>query len=239
MSALLIALLLVAYANVMAILSARRRWDQWRAFAIGNSVLGLALLAYAAVDGLLPAVWGRVTGSGLVLGVAAGLPPLAVILALMFRPGPLGRDIVASGVGTISTRGFAYRVGVQVALTTVVCEEFAFRGVLQVLLVQAVGVPRSAALDALAFGLWHVVLQYNGFAGLRGPGRWGAALGGSLVYAVLGLILSVVRQSGGGLLAALVAHGVLDILMFAAMFVRRRQILYADALARAARASTA
>jgi len=236
MSALLVALLLVVYANVMAVLSARRRWNQWHAFTIGNSVLGLALLAYAAMTGLLPAVWGRTTGSGLLLGIVAGLLPLAMILALMFLPGSLGRDIVASGVGTISTRGFVYRVTLQVALATVVFEEFAFRGVLQVLLVQAVGVPRSAAFDAIAFGLWHVVLQYNGFAGLRGPGRWGAALGGSLVYAVLGLILSVVRQSGGGLLAAIVAHGVLDILMFAAMFVRRRQILRAGAWTRSARA---
>ncbi len=236
MPTLLVALLLVVYANVMATLSARRRWDQWQAFTIGNSVLGLALLAYAAVMGLLPAVWGQVTGSGLLLGVVAGLLPLVMILALMFLPGQLGRDIVASGVGTISTRGFAYRVCVQVSLATVVCEEFAFRGVLQVLLVRAVGVPRSAAFDALAFGLWHVVLQYNGFASVRGLGRWGAALGGSLVYAVLGLILSVARQSGGGLLAAIVAHGVLDILMFAAMFVRRRQILRADAQIRSARA---
>ncbi len=236
MSALLVALLLVLYANVMATLSARRRWDQWQAFTIGNSVLGLALLAYAAVAGLLPAVWGQVTGSGLLLGVIAGLLPLAMILALMFLPGQLGRDIVASGVSTISTRGFVYRVGVQVTLATVVFEEFAFRGVLQVLLVQAVGVPRSAAFDAFAFGLWHVVLQYNGFASLRGPGRWGAALGGSLVYAVLGLILSVVWQSGGGLAAVIVAHGILDILMFAAMFVRRHQILRADARTRSARA---
>ncbi len=236
MSALLVALVLVAYANVMAILSARRRWDQWRAFTIGNSALGLALLAYAATAGLLPAVWGQVTGSGLLLGLVAGLLPLAMILAMIFLPGQLGRDIVASGVGAISTRGFVYRIGVQVALATVVFEEFAFRGVLQVLLAQAVGVPRSAAFDAIAFGLWHVVLQYNGFASVRGPGRWGAALGGSLVYAVLGLILSVVRQSGGGLLAAIVAHGVLDILMFAAMFARRRQMLRADARTRSARA---
>jgi hypothetical protein len=37
-------------------------------------------------------------------------------------------------------------------------------------------------------------------------------------------LLALVRQAAGGLLAAIIAHGVLDVLMFAGMLVRRRQL---------------
>jgi membrane protease YdiL (CAAX protease family) len=37
-------------------------------------------------------------------------------------------------------------------------------------------------------------------------------------------LLGLVRQATGGLLAAIIAHGVLDVLMFAGMVVRRRQL---------------
>jgi len=221
---LLIMGVLVAYPNVLAILSARRRWDQWRAFMIGNTLLGLALLCYTLWAGLWPEVWGGVAGNGLFLGLAAGFVPLAVILVAMFAPGQLGRDIVASGIGDITADHFIFRVAVQVGLSTVLCEEFLFRGLLQTLLIRATAPRPAVLLDAVAFGLWHVVLQYNGFSSQRGVARWAATAGGSGVYALLGLLLAAVRQATGGLLAAVVAHGILDVCMFIGMYVRRRQL---------------
>ncbi len=224
MAALIIAAALVAYANALPWLVERRGWDQWGAFTIGNAALTAALFFYALVSGLLPAVWGRVGADGLALGAAAGLVPLAVILTLMFLPGSLGRDIVASGIGKIPPRRFLYRVGVQVALTTVVCEEFAFRGVLQVLLARVVGAPYVVGLDAAAFGLWHTTLQYNGFAHQSRLARVGATVGGTILYALLGFVQALVRQRTDSLLAAIVAHGVLDVLMFVGMYVRRGRL---------------
>lgn len=224
MAPTLVALFLIAYPNLLALLCARRRWDQWHAFSIGNALLALALLAGAASGGLLPAVWGHVSAGGILLGAVAGLVPLAVILTLLFLPGQLGRDIVASGIDGISTRQFMYRVGVQVALTTVVCEELAFRGVLYALLAHAVSAPWTVALNAIVFGLWHVTLQYTGFSSQSGAARWAAALGGACVYALLGLLLALVRDGAGGLLAPIITHGVLDVFMFIGMFVRRRQL---------------
>jgi membrane protease YdiL (CAAX protease family) len=203
---------------------ARRAWDQWQAFTVGNTALGLALLIYATRSHLLAAVWGQVTLGGVPLGILAGLVPLTVILVLMFRPGQLGRDIVASGIGAITTRHVVYRLCVQVGLTTVLCEEFAFRGVLQVLLLRTLSVPWAVGLDAVVFGLWHAALLYNGCAGRRGVARLAATGGGIAVYTLLGLLLALVRQAAGGLLAAIIAHGVLDVLMFAGMVVRRRQL---------------
>jgi membrane protease YdiL (CAAX protease family) len=223
-TALIIAAVLIAYPNGLALLSARYRWDQWRAFMIGNALLGLALLGYTLNAGLWAAVWGHVTGGGLALGLVVGLIPLAVILAAMFAPGPLGRDIVASGIGDISTNHVIFRITVQVALSTVVCEEFLFRGLLQVLLTQGTTPYRAVLLGGVVFGLWHIALQYNGFSHQRGRVRWAATAGGTGAYALLGVLLAAVRQAADGLLAAVVAHGILDVCMFIGMYVRRRQL---------------
>ena len=64
MTALVIAVVLIAYPNGLAFLSARRHWDQWHAFMIGNTLLSLALLGYTLRAGLWSAVWGHVTGGG-------------------------------------------------------------------------------------------------------------------------------------------------------------------------------
>lgn len=221
--AALVAVVLILYANVMAMLSARWRWDQWHAFMIGNAALAILLVLYAAAANLLLAVWGHTTAGGLLIGAIAGLAPLAVILTLTFLPGQLGRDIVASGIGGVSPRRFVYRVAVQVALTTVVCEEFMFRGVLYALLARVVSVPWVIALDAIAFGLWHLLLQYYG-SSQKGLARWGNAGGGVVVYGLLGLLLVLVRQGTGGLAPCIVAHGLLDVFMFVGMYVRRAQL---------------
>ena len=191
---------------------------------MGNTALGLVLVIYATHSHLLAAVWGQVTLRGVLLGILAGLVSLTIILVLMFRPGQLGRDIVAAGIGVITTQHVVYRLCVQVGLTTVLCEEFAFRGVLQVLLLRTLSVPWAVGLDAVVFGLWHTALLYNGCAGRRGVARLAATGGGTALYTLLGLLLALVRQAAGGLLAAIIAHGVLDVLMFAGMVARRRQL---------------
>lgn len=220
-AAALIALVLILYPNAMAVASHRQRWDQWHAFMVGNVILGCALVAYTLGSGSWQAIWGHTSAGGLAAGAVAGGVPLVVILALMLLPGQLGRDIVASGIGAIGVGRFVYRVAVQVAITTVLFEEFAFRGLLQTLLVQSLPTSRAVAFSALVFGLWHTGLQYYSFASQRGLTRLGATLGGTLVYGLLGVLLALVRQRTGGLAPAIVAHGVLDVFMFIGMFARR------------------
>lgn len=224
MAALIIGLLLIVYPNMLAFVAARRAWDQWNAFMVGNLCLIVALSLFAWAAGTWSLVWGRLTTGGVWLGVLGGALPLAVILALTFAPGQLGRDIVTAGVGSITTRRFIFRLCVQVGIATVCCEELAFRGVLQVELSRVIAVPWTIVGVAAAYGLWHAVLQYNGFASRQGVARVAAAAGGTAIYTLLGLLLAIVRQAAGGLAAPLIAHGVLDVLMFAGMYVRRRQL---------------
>ena len=78
--------------------------------------------------------------------------------------------------------------------------------------------PNGAGKTTLFLALAGVLSLKPGMARLAATG------GGTAAYALLGLLFALVRQAAGGLLAAIIAHGVLDVLMFAGMFVRRRQL---------------
>jgi membrane protease YdiL (CAAX protease family) len=167
------------------------------------------------------AVWGTTDGRGLLLGALAGAVPLAVILSLALFAGRLGQDIIAMSVGRLVGWPFVYRLAVQVALATVVCEELAFRGLLFVLFAHELPQALAIVVGAFVFGIWHLTLQYNGLVGQRGIARWLAALAGVLMYSALGCLLVLVRIAGGGLAAPLAAHGVLDLGMFIGLYLLR------------------
>jgi len=218
-----IAIVLVIYPNSLAWMATRRSWDQWNAFTIGNLGLLISLAAYTQSTGSWSLVVGTMQPGSIAVGALVGLVPLAAILALTFAPGQLGRDIVAAGVGDVSLSGFVFRLGVQVALGTVLCEEFAFRGVLHTALSSAVQPGAAVGIGAVCYGLWHGVLQINTFAARSCRARYASAAGGTATYILLGLVLAALRQATGSLAAPLVAHGVLDMGMFAGMYARRRQ----------------
>lgn len=221
-SAVIIGLVLITYPNVLALVVARRSWDQWASFTTGNLILITALSGYVQVSGRWSTVWGSVSARGLWIGIAAGTVPLAVIVALIFGTQGLSADIVKAGIGEISRNRFLLRMGVQVAIATVLCEELAFRGVLQSMLTGVISPALTMGVVGMAYGLWHAVLQYNAFSSRRWVARAAASAGGVAIYTLLGLLLALTREMTGGLAAPLAAHGVLDIAMFAAMYARRR-----------------
>ncbi len=223
LQALITAIVLVLYPNILALLTARAGWDQWRAFTIGNGVLTVLCSILVTLGPGWPAVWGHVDGRGLLLGALAGAVPLVVILAFALTAGRLGQDIIAMSIGGLVGWRFAYRLAVQVALATVVCEELAFRGLLFVLLGRTLSGAAAFVAGAGVFGLWHFTIQYNGLVGQRGMARLLAALAGVLAYTALGGLLVLVRIAGGGLAAPLMAHGVLDLGMFLGLYVLRER----------------
>ena len=79
-------------------------------------------------------------------------------------------------------------------------------------------------ISGVTFGLWHTVLQYQSYKGQRQAIRLCATVGGVIAYATLGSLLSYLRQADGSIVAPIVAHGALDLGMFALMVVRRRQL---------------
>ena len=182
----------------------------------GAVVVGLGLIIRSA--GLTPAELGldpRTWRSGLRWGAgSAGLVAAGYGAALTI---PAVRRAVPPSGGSRSRA--VLRAAVTIPLTTVVPEEFAFRGVLLGLLVRhpaTVGSGRCAAIaSSILFGLWHLLPAMGSgpanetVIGVVGTGPRGIAIrvtGTALVTAVSGLLMCQVRLRSGSLLAPALAH---------------------------------
>ena len=199
----------LATANVLA----HRVVPRAAAAVAGGKVAGLAVIARGAglttaelgLDRHRWASGGR-WGAGAAGLVAAGY---AVVLAV-----PTTRAAIP-GSGTPWCRA-AFRATVVIPLTTVLPEEFAFRGVLPALLTRRFGARPAGILTAGLFGLWHVLpgLAGGGAAndavtGVLGADRRAAVVrvGGTvLVTTGGGLVLGEVRRRSGSLLAPILLH---------------------------------
>lgn len=110
----------------------------------------------------------------------------------------------------------AVRVLVIIPLTTVLPEEFAFRGVLTALLARRFDARRARIVTAGLFGLWHVLPGLGGAGAANdavhtvvGTGARGAVVrvGGTvLVTTAGGLLLGDLRRRSGSLLAPVLVH---------------------------------
>lgn len=151
-----------------------------------------------ATAGVVAALGGQRLAAGAPLaGVAVALVVLAVIalVAVLPRTRPLLADRRMAGV---DARGTAWRAMVRIPLGTVVLEEVAFRGVLPALV--------SPAGAAALFGLWHVLPTIRTLD-LNGLSPSAVAVGAAVAAtAVVGLGLSALTVTTGGLLAPAVVH---------------------------------
>lgn len=195
----------LAAANVLA-----HRFAPSAAPLIAAGQVG-ALALIARVGGLTPAdlglgrtAWpsGLRWGFGAAAAVAAGYGSALTVPAVR-------RAIAGSG----ATRAQAgRRAAVVIPLTTVLPEEFGFRGVLLDLLGND---PRAAAGSSVAFGLWHLLPALGdgpanaAVGGIVGDDRRGVAIraaGTVLVTTLGGLLMAEVRLRSGSLLAPVLLH---------------------------------
>lgn len=199
----------LATANVLA----HRVVPRAAAVVAAGKVAGLAAIARsagltAAELGLDRHRWrsGARWGAGAAGLVAAGY---AVALAV-----PATRSAIPESAAP--WRRAAIRAVAVIPLTTVLPEEFAFRGVLAGLLTRRFGARRALFATAGLFGLWHVLpaLAGEGAANdaattVLGVGRRAALLrvGGTvLVTTVGGLLMGELRRRSGSLLAPVLLH---------------------------------
>lgn len=205
-------------ANVLA----HRVVPRASAVVAAGKVAGLSLIARSA--GLTAAELGldrKARGAGVRWGagsaalVAGGY---AAVLAV-----PAARAVIPSSgpSSAVSLPRAVVRAFAVIPLTTVLPEEYAFRGVLIGLLTRRFGPLRALVLSSALFGLWHVLPGLAGAgaanesldrvvgSGKVGTWRVGAALrvGGTvLVTTVGGLWLGSIRQRSGSLLAPVLLH---------------------------------
>ena len=167
---------------VLLLMAAVRVWNL-RGPPRAQPVTGpLAAILLVAVSGLTPAQAG-LTLSGWGYAVSAALAVAAgygVVLLV-----PAGRRALAARDYPNPVR----RALLGVPFATVVFEEVAFRGVLWGLIAVDHGPAPATVITAVLFGLWHL------------PDR------GEVAFTTLaGVLLSVLRHVGGGLVAPFVLH---------------------------------
>jgi membrane protease YdiL (CAAX protease family) len=164
-------------------------------------VLLLALLAFAAVARLVPAV--RPSPSWRARGqvpwgwtaVVGGVTPLALSLwMLAFRPDL--HDVVAGYVPDLP-RPVLVLGAVGFAVVNATLEELVWRGVIQDRLEPIVGPASAVALQAASFGVQHFHGVPRGLIGVLLAGSWAVMLG-------------LLRRRARGLLAPILAHVVAD-----------------------------
>ena len=198
---------LVGYNNFVG----RRPWHR-RWYPVVNGCAAAAALAAAAASGLRAGELGLGRDrlrAGVRCGSAAALPVVAAYGVAVLTPAirPLLDDQRVAG---LDRRQLAYQVLVRIPVGTVVWEEVAFRGVLQAALRRVLDEPWASAVGASVFGLWHIrptvgALAVNGLAKGRGA-RMLAVTGVVAGMAGAGVVLSVLRERSGSLVAPVLVH---------------------------------
>ena len=161
--------------------------------------------------------------TGLKWGTAAGLAiaaPLYVALAV-----PAARDVLGGDARAqeLTVAALLYATVVRIPLGTALFEEWIFRGVLYGAWLRSAG-PRAAWLvPSAAFGLWHIVPSLE-----LSDANWPDAqvaivalfVAGSIVAtAAAGLLFTALRVRSGGVIAPVVAHGLINSLALLAAWL--------------------
>ena len=179
----------------------------WRWLCLGRAGLGLG--HHALLPGLR---WG--TGAGLAI-----VAPLYVALLVPAGQGLLD-DARAQELGPLA---LAYAAAVRIPLGTALFEEWVFRGVLYAAWWKAAGSRAAWAIPSAAFGLWHVTPSLEALAANRPDASAGLVFlfvtGSVLATALGGVLFAALRVRTGGIVAPVVAHGLLNSLALVASYL--------------------
>jgi len=220
---------LVAYANAIdgfALVLGREHFGLPRLLA---NVAGTgALVAWAARRQRLSAGelgLGRWTapgplGAGLATGLAMAVPPVA----LFFLPRVPGGRLRYQPLREAGPAGFLRRLLVEMPVGTAICEEVAFRGVLQALLRRRLGAAVATLAGSVPFTLWHLSVNVNTLRRTSLPPRprvvAAALLAGHASVLAGGVVFGALRAATGSLPAAIAAHWAVDAAMLLALYRR-------------------
>ncbi len=231
LSAVSLAALLVAYNNVLFLLPSSFALPPLWLLALRALALPALAVAWAVrFHGFAPTDLG-LASRGLIRGVALGLAAAAVVslpavLYFAFPLGVNGGSIDYERAADDSAGEFVYWALVKYPLSAVFLEEVLFRGVLQSLAARALGLVRGVGLTALAFSLWHVVVNYETMSDSNAADSdvfFAFAQVGALVALFGGgVILSVLRLRTGSLAAPITLHWLAVAAMRGALFALSR-----------------
>lgn len=227
LAALGLAVALVAWNTVT-----NRRPSRESTYLLRNAAAAVVLLLVARAAGLSWADLGLGAGAvdaGWRWGGLAVLLAAVVTAALGALAGawPRLRPALADPRAALPPGRLAFQVVVRIPLGTALFEELAFRGVLQAMAEEAVPVAFAVALQAVAFGLWHVGPTRLALRERARPpdlsGQVRVVAAAVVVTAVAGVVLGVLRAHTDSLLAPVLAHAAVNAfgLLLAAALHRR------------------
>ena len=179
----------------------------WRWLRLGRAGLGLGRHA------LLP---------GLRWGTAAGLAIVAPLYVALLVPAGQGL-LDDARVQELGLPALAYAAAVRIPLGTALFEEWVFRGVLHAAWLRAAGSRMAWAVPSAAFGLWHIAPSLEALAANRPDASGGLVLlfvaGSVLATALAGVLFTALRVRTGGIVAPVVAHGLVNSLALVASYL--------------------
>jgi membrane protease YdiL (CAAX protease family) len=230
----LLAALLLAYSNGMALLAYRRGRDPERAFLFANPAALLVMLLYASNrPGGLRAV--GIQRDRLPLSLTSGLAVgglLSIVPLLFFRkPLLLDTPLEFGPVARMTPRQLLLDLSVRVPVNIALVEELAFRGLLFDALRASYSERTAVAATSLAFAGWHFAVTYAAVrqTNLSGSTRLPAPLrpfitpialfGGLLSTALAGLAFALLRKQTGNLASSVAAHALVDALLIASLWL--------------------
>jgi len=160
---------------------------------------------------------------GSLLALALAVP---IVVYFAFPIGMPGREIEYGAVSDRSTASFLVWMLVTLPLATALFEEVAFRGCLQGVAVRAYGTILGIAIMAMAFTLWHGVINFRTIQSTNAAG--GMALSSAAYVAsalglfVGGVLLGALRQRTGSIAAPFAFHWLIVLAMNTTLFVLSR-----------------
>jgi membrane protease YdiL (CAAX protease family) len=220
------ALLLVAYGNLVSAFPQALADHDW-AFILANLTFMLAAVVWARRSAGLTLADVGITFAGARRGAVVGLGIAAVVilpvvLYFAFPVGLPGGSIDYERVEGLSLGSFLLWALLRQPLGVSIFEETVFRGVLQSLSIRAYGLWRGVLLGAVAFALWHLVINFQTVRDTS-AGESVALTIMAQVASMLGLILgaifmSVLRLRTGSLAAPIAFHWLVVVAMHGTLF---------------------
>lgn len=227
--ALALAILIIAYGNIVSLRPDGWREDYGWAFIAGSLTFVAVLLAWLvrgglslADVGLTRANAGRSALAGAALAAAIMLP---VIIYFAF---PIGLEggIDYQDMEEKTWGGFLLWAGVKEPLGTAFFEEALFRGVLLAKMTLAWGARWALGGSSLTFALWHLIISYRTIQDTNAaePAVLAALAFVASLLGVFagGLFLGLLRQRTGNLAGCIVFHWLAVIAMSGTLFLQSR-----------------
>jgi membrane protease YdiL (CAAX protease family) len=217
LAALVPSVVLVVYGNLATL--AAQQPSNWPAIpALGHLLLVVLALLWAVGParlsltelGLGRAGWGRSALLGLGLGGLMALLVVGPLLAFRAIGWASSTPSPPPDAGALAQRTL------ELLLSTAVCEELWFRGLLQTCWVRLLGPPRGIFVTAVLFAAWHLVLWDWTLTQVTLQPALPLALtypAGIAILTLGGVLFGWLRQVSGHLAGPIVAHWLIDLVL--------------------------